>query len=39
MFIARPDTASSQLQYFGTNAWETPFGYVEEESFPVVSAW
>jgi len=39
MFIARPDTAPSQLQYFGTNAWETPFGYVEEESVPVVSAW
>lgn len=28
VFIAMPDVSEQQLKHFGTNPWETPFGYV-----------
>jgi len=28
VFIVMPDTSQAQLDYFGVNSWETPFGYV-----------
>jgi cyclophilin family peptidyl-prolyl cis-trans isomerase len=30
VFIVMPDTDEEQLEYFGTNSWETPFGYVQD---------
>lgn len=39
LFIVMPDAPKQQLQYFGTNPWETPFGYVEEEDLQTVSKW
>lgn len=30
IFIVMPDTDEEQLEYFGTNSWETPFGYVRD---------
>jgi cyclophilin family peptidyl-prolyl cis-trans isomerase len=30
-FIVMPDTPQSQLDYFGTNPWETPFGFVHPD--------
>lgn len=39
VFIVMPDVSKGQLQYFGTNSWETPFGYVEEEDLNVLSKW
>lgn len=39
VFIVMPGTAKHQLQYFGTNSWETPFGYIEEEDLKTVSKW
>ena len=39
-FIVMPETPESQLEYFGTNPWETPFGYVDPEDVKnVVGAW
>jgi peptidyl-prolyl cis-trans isomerase A (cyclophilin A) len=39
-FIVMPETPASQLEYFGTNPWETPFGYVHEEDVVnVVGQW
>jgi len=37
MFIVMPDTPEGQLEYFGKNPWETPFGYVKE--LGVVDKW
>lgn len=31
IFIVMPDTPKGQLDYFGTNSWETPFGIVQGE--------
>lgn len=28
VFIVMPDVSEDQLNFFGTNSWETPFGYV-----------
>jgi len=40
VFVVMPDTPQSQLNYFGENSWETPFGYVEEKYLDdVVSKW
>ena len=39
VFIVMPETHRSQLEYFGVNAWETPFGYVEPEDLDVVAKW
>merc|ERR1719464_956699 len=40
IFIVMPDTPQSQLDYFGTHPWETPFGYVEAQHLnTVVSEW
>eukprot|EP00980_Cylindrotheca_fusiformis_P006552 scaffold1384_cov116-Cylindrotheca_fusiformis.AAC.30 len=39
VFIVMPGTRQSQLDFFGTNPWETPFGYVEEEDLTVVADW
>lgn len=39
VFIVMPDTPQSQLDYFGENAWETPFGYVEPKDLSVVAKW
>lgn len=36
VFIVMPDTPQSQLDYFGENSWETPFGYVLPEDVAVV---
>jgi len=32
VFIVMSNTSPHQLEYFGTNPWETPFGYVEDLS-------
>jgi cyclophilin family peptidyl-prolyl cis-trans isomerase len=40
MFIVMPGTSQHQLEAFGNNPWETPFGYVEEEDVKaVVDEW
>mmetsp|Transcript_22446 Transcript_22446/g.47434 ORF Transcript_22446/g.47434 Transcript_22446/m.47434 type:complete len:353 (+) Transcript_22446:37-1095(+) len=39
VFIVMPGTNDEQLEYFGVNSWETPFGFVEPESLDVVSKW
>jgi peptidyl-prolyl cis-trans isomerase A (cyclophilin A) len=31
VFIVMPNTSQNQLNAFGTNPWETPFGYIEEQ--------
>ena len=39
-FIVMPETPQSQLDYFGKNPWETPFGFVHEEDVVnTVGAW
>ncbi|KAG7343213.1 cyclophilin type peptidyl-prolyl cis-trans isomerase [Nitzschia inconspicua] len=39
-FIVMPDTPQHQLDFFGTNPWETPFGYVEPDDVAnVVAKW
>jgi peptidyl-prolyl cis-trans isomerase A (cyclophilin A) len=39
-FIVMPDTPPGQLEYFGSNPWETPFGYVNMEDVTnVVGQW
>jgi len=39
IFVVMPDAPKTQLDYFGTNSWETPFGYVEKEDLDVVARW
>lgn len=40
VFIVMPGTPQRQLDYFGINSWETPFGWVEMEDVnEVVSKW
>lgn len=40
VFIVMPDASDEQLSYFGSeNPWETPFGYVEPDSFATVQGW
>jgi len=39
IFIVMPDTPIAQLNFFGTNSWETPFGYVLPEDEHVLSGW
>jgi hypothetical protein len=39
VFIVMPGTPQHQLDAFGTNPWETPFGYVEEDDIKVVGEW
>jgi peptidyl-prolyl cis-trans isomerase A (cyclophilin A) len=39
-FVVMPDTPPRQLDYFGTNPWETPFGYVHADDVTeVVAQW
>ena len=38
MFIVMPDTPSHQLQAFGNNPWETPFGFVSHEDVDTIVA-
>eukprot|EP00565_Helicotheca_tamesis_P009626 CAMPEP_0185728656 /NCGR_PEP_ID=MMETSP1171-20130828/4010_1 /TAXON_ID=374046 /ORGANISM="Helicotheca tamensis, Strain CCMP826" /LENGTH=309 /DNA_ID=CAMNT_0028397385 /DNA_START=84 /DNA_END=1013 /DNA_ORIENTATION=- len=33
VFIVMPETSESQLKYFGTNSWETPFAEVDLSNF------
>lgn len=30
VFVVMPDTPQHQLEYFGVNPWETPFGFVKD---------
>lgn len=39
IFIVMPDTPQSQLDYFGTNSWETPFGLIDYVDSSPVSTW
>ena len=40
VFIVMPGTSHSQLDYFGINQWETPFGYVDPKDVTnVVQEW
>jgi len=39
IFVVMPDVSDHQLKFFGTNPWETPFGYVEPEDLHVVNKW
>mmetsp|Transcript_5801 Transcript_5801/g.14483 ORF Transcript_5801/g.14483 Transcript_5801/m.14483 type:complete len:343 (+) Transcript_5801:99-1127(+) len=40
VFIVMPNTPRHQLEYFGTNSWETPFGYVDPtDVHTVVGKW
>ena len=40
VFVVMPETRQSQLNYFGKNPWETPFGYVDAEDVEnVVTKW
>mmetsp|Transcript_50347 Transcript_50347/g.54400 ORF Transcript_50347/g.54400 Transcript_50347/m.54400 type:complete len:421 (-) Transcript_50347:190-1452(-) len=40
VFIVMPDTPQHQLDAFGENSWETPFGYIETKYLDeVVSKW
>jgi len=39
VFIVMPGTAQSQLDYFGTNVWETPFGIIDKVEKSAVSKW
>ena len=38
VFIVMPGTAQHQLRFFGSNPWETPFGYVFPEDLNVVDS-
>jgi peptidyl-prolyl cis-trans isomerase A (cyclophilin A) len=39
-FVVMPDTPQRQLDFFGTNPWETPFGYVHSDDVAnVVAKW
>lgn len=37
IFIAAFDASQEQLDYFGENSWETPFGYVPQAHQDAVS--
>eukprot|EP00751_Fragilariopsis_kerguelensis_P015366 CAMPEP_0170761074 /NCGR_PEP_ID=MMETSP0733-20121128/1950_1 /TAXON_ID=186038 /ORGANISM="Fragilariopsis kerguelensis, Strain L26-C5" /LENGTH=355 /DNA_ID=CAMNT_0011100979 /DNA_START=137 /DNA_END=1204 /DNA_ORIENTATION=- len=40
VFVVMPDTPPHQLDAFGENSWETPFGYIETKYLDeVVSKW
>jgi cyclophilin family peptidyl-prolyl cis-trans isomerase len=40
MFVVMPDTPKRQLEKFGENDWETPFGYVEKQDLEdVIAKW
>jgi peptidyl-prolyl cis-trans isomerase A (cyclophilin A) len=39
VFVVMPDTEQSQLNYFGINPWETPFGYVPDVEDSPVARW
>jgi peptidyl-prolyl cis-trans isomerase A (cyclophilin A) len=39
VFVVMPDTREKQLEFFGSNSWETPFGFVEEDDLTVVANW
>mmetsp|Transcript_30551 Transcript_30551/g.46284 ORF Transcript_30551/g.46284 Transcript_30551/m.46284 type:complete len:294 (+) Transcript_30551:44-925(+) len=40
IFIVMPGTSSNQIEYFGKNPWETPFGYiVTDDLHNVVDKW
>lgn len=39
VFIVMSDTPQHQLDYFGVNPWETPFGFVVEDSLKTVDQW
>jgi len=39
VFIVMPGTPQSQLDYFGTNPWETPFGIIDRVEKSAVSKW
>lgn len=39
VFVAMPGTRERQLEFFGSNSWETPFGFVDEDDLTVVSNW
>lgn len=36
VFVVMPDTPQSQLDYFGRNPWETPFGHVTRRTLETV---
>jgi len=38
IFIVMPNTPKGQLEYFGKNQWETPFGFVLKEDLEVVGS-
>jgi len=39
MFVVMPDTPQVQLDNFGTNSWETPFGKVKDVEKSAASRW
>jgi peptidyl-prolyl cis-trans isomerase A (cyclophilin A) len=39
VFVVMPGTRENQLESFGSNSWETPFGFVEEDDLTVVAKW
>jgi cyclophilin family peptidyl-prolyl cis-trans isomerase len=39
VFVVMPGTPQAQLNYFGTNSWETPFGIVDRVEKTAVSKW
>lgn len=39
VFIVMSDTSQRQLDFFGTNPWETAFGYVEQDTMDTVDKW
>jgi cyclophilin family peptidyl-prolyl cis-trans isomerase len=39
VFVVMPDTEQGQLDYFGINPWETPFGYVAHVEDSPVPRW
>lgn len=39
IFIVMPETPQSQLDYFGINPWETPFGFIDDVSTTPVATW
>lgn len=39
IFIVMPETSQTQLDYFGINPWETPFGFIDDVSTTPVATW
>lgn len=39
VFIVMPGASQAQLDYFGTNVWETPFGTINKVEKSAVSKW